>query len=187
MLNPTYPIETERLLLRPYAAADRDDLADILGRADVVRYLYWEVQSHAEIAEKIAKRAGMTSLQKEGYGMVLAVELKETGQVIGDVVLQWLSEEHKQGETGFVFHPEFHGKGYASEATRAMLKLGFEDMGLHRIIGRCDARNVASARLMERLGMRQEAHFRENEWFKGEWGDELVFAMLASEWRAGSS
>ncbi len=63
-----------------------------------------------------------------------------------------------------------------------MLRLGFDDLGLHRIIGRCDARNTASARLMERLGMRREAHFRENEWFKGEWGDELIYAMLDREW-----
>jgi len=63
-----------------------------------------------------------------------------------------------------------------------MLRLGFDELGLHRIIGRCDARNTASARLMERLGMRQEAHFRENERFKGEWGDELIYAMLAREW-----
>jgi RimJ/RimL family protein N-acetyltransferase len=65
-----------------------------------------------------------------------------------------------------------------------MLRLGFEVFELHRIIGRCDARNDASAGLMRRLGMRQEAHFVQNELFKGEWGDELVFAMLASEWEA---
>jgi RimJ/RimL family protein N-acetyltransferase len=65
-----------------------------------------------------------------------------------------------------------------------MLRLGFAGLGLHRIIGRCDARNDASARLMERLGMRREAHFRENEIFKGAWGDEYVYAILAAEWAA---
>jgi RimJ/RimL family protein N-acetyltransferase len=182
MLNPTYPIETDRLLLRPYTDTDLDDLYAFRSRPDVVRFLYEEVQSREEVAAALERRKKRGQLAKEGEGLVTAVELKGAGRVIGDVVLVWLSEEHKQGEIGFIFHPDFHGKGYAAEAARVMLKLGFEDLGLHRIIGRCDARNAASARLMERLGMRQEAHFRENEWFKGEWGDEMVFAMLASEW-----
>lgn len=63
-----------------------------------------------------------------------------------------------------------------------MLRIGFEGFGLHRIVGHCDARNTASAQLMERLGMRREAHFVENEWFKGEWGSEYVYAILHYEW-----
>ncbi len=182
MLRPTYPIETERLLLRPCEPRDIDVMADIRSRPEVVRYLYWTIQTRDEVAEALARRMTMTALEKEGDGLVLAVELRESGAMIGDVVLQLLSEEHRQGETGFVFHPIFQGKGYAFEASREMLRLGFDELGLHRIIGRCDARNTASARLLERLGMRQEAHFRENEWFKGEWGDELIFAMLDREW-----
>ena len=182
MLKPTYPIDTDRLFLRPYEPRDLDVMADIRSRPDVARYLYWQVQTREEVAEALAKRMTMTALEKEGDGMALAVELKETGLMIGDVVLQWLSEQHRQGETGFVFHPDSQGKGYAFEASREMLRLGFDELGLHRIIGRCDAQNTASARLMERLGMRREAHFRENEWFKGEWGDELIYAMLDHEW-----
>ncbi len=182
MLQPAYPIETERLLLRPFEPRDLDVMADIRSRPDVVRYLYWDIQSREEVAESLAKRMTMTAFEKQGDGIALAVELKETGLMIGDVILQWLSEEHRQGETGFVFHPAYHGKGYALEATREMLRLGFDELGLRRIIGRCDARNTASARLLERLGMRREAHFRENEWFKGEWGDEMIYAMLDREW-----
>jgi RimJ/RimL family protein N-acetyltransferase len=82
-----------------------------------------------------------------------------------------------------MFHPEHHGNGYATEAGAAVLGLGFEAFGLHRIAGSCDARNVASARLMERLGMRLEATLRETEYVKGIWCDELVYALLADEWR----
>ena len=74
--------------------------------------------------------------------------------------------------------------GYASEAATALLEVAFGPLGLHRVFGRTDARNVASAALMRRLGMRQEAHLRENEIFKGAWGDELVFAVLEDEWNA---
>ena len=88
------------------------------------------------------------------------------------------------GEIGYAFDPAFGGRGLATEAAAAMLRLGFEDLGLHRVIARLDARNLPSARLCERLGMRLEARLVRNEWFKGEWSDELDFAMLADEWPA---
>ncbi len=86
---------------------------------------------------------------------------------------------------GYVFDPDHHGNGYATEAAAALLRVGFEGLGLHRIIARIDARNSASAAVLRRIGMRQEAHLLENEWFKGEWTDELDFAVLEDEWRAG--
>jgi len=175
-------IATERLLLRPYEERDLDDLAEIRGHADVTRYLYEEPQDREEVRRVLARRTRMHSLRREGDGLVLAVVLKGTGKVIGDVSLRWTSEAHRQAEIGFVFNPDYHGKGYAYEAARELLRLGFEQAGFHRIEGRCDARNGASARLMERLGMRREAHLVENEWFKGEWGSELIYAMLDREW-----
>lgn len=187
MLTSTFPIVTDRLLLRPYAAADLDDLFAMHSREDVVRYLYWGVRDRAQVAAMLERRVTtMTVLENEGDALVLAVELTETGRVIGDVLLHWLSEAHRQGEIGFIFHPDFQGRGYASEATREMLRLGFGDLAMHRIVGRCGGGNVDSARLMQRLGMRQEAHFRENEFVKGTWDDELVFAMLDHEWATPS-
>jgi len=86
-----------------------------------------------------------------------------------------------------MFHPDQQGRGYAAEAGRAVLELGFETFGLHRVYGSCDARNAASARLMERLGMRLEGTLRETEYVKGAWCDELIYAILADEWRARGS
>lgn len=177
-------IDTERLRLRPYTKGDLDDLADIRRRPDVMRYLYEDVQGREEVAEVLERRAtDQTALRRERDALVLAVELREVSRVIGDVSMRWVSEEHRQGDIGFIFHPDYHGRGYAYEASREMLRLGFEEAGFHRIEGRCDARNDASARLMERLGMRREAHLVENEWFKGEWGSELVYAILDREWQ----
>jgi RimJ/RimL family protein N-acetyltransferase len=107
--------------------------------------------------------------------------------IVGEVLLAWTSSEHSSGEIGFIFHPGYHRRGYGTRAARHMLAMGFEELRLHRIIGRCEARNIASAALMDKLGMRREAHFRENEWVKGEWNDELVYAMLASEWEVRSA
>ncbi len=182
MLTPTYPIITERLLLRPFAAADLDALAAIQSRPEVVRYLYWGPRPRAEVAVALERRLEQTRIVVEGDALVLAVVVRETGTLVGDVMLWWRSAEHRQGEIGYVFHPDHAGRGYATEASRAALRLGFEDLGLHRIAARCDARNVASARVMERLGMRREAHLRENEFVKGEWCDELVYALLEDEW-----
>lgn len=184
MFQPTYPIVTPRLLLRPFTPGDLDALYAIQSRPDVAQYLYWEPRSREEVAEVLAGRIVHTTLGAEGDRLVLAVELRDTGAVIGDVTLVRLSQTHRQGEIGYVFHPAYHGRGLAREAAREMLRLGFDGMGFHRIIGRCDDRNGASARLMERLGMRREAHFHENEIFKGEWGGEYVYAMLAAEWAA---
>jgi RimJ/RimL family protein N-acetyltransferase len=182
MLRPDYPISTSRLLLRPFRPDDLDALHAIQSREDVTRYLYWDPRSRAEVAEKLAERTAMTAIRKEGDSLLLAVTLRDSGTLIGDVNLWWLSEEHRQGEIGFVFHPDHHGHGYGGEAATEMLRLGFEGLGLHRIIGRADGRNTASARLMEKLGMRREAHLVENEFVKGEWTDEVVYAMLAREW-----
>ncbi len=185
MLQPAYPIETERLRLRPYTPNDFDAFYGMQSRPDVVRYLYWDVRTADEVREvltsKVAKRR---TIQHEGEGIQLALELPEPGVIVGDAVLIWVSEEHQQGEIGYVVHPDHQGRGYATEAGLVMLRLGFEGLGLHRIVARCDARNTGSWRVMERLGMRREAHLRENEFIKGEWTDELVYAMLADEWRA---
>ena len=187
MLSPNYPIRTERLILRPFTADDLDALSSFQSRADVSRYLYWGPRTRAESAAALAKRIHSATLTEEGQLLAIAVELAETGQLIGDLNLEYLSAEHRRGEIGFVFHPDHHGKGLALEAARELLRLGFEDLGLHRIIGRCDGRNTASSTLMERLGMRQEAHLRENEIVKGEWTDELVYAMLEEEWKTGAA
>lgn len=181
--HPTYPIHTARLLIRPFQATDLDDLYAIRRVPEVVQYLYWDVQTRAETEEALKIKMTMTQLQAEGEGIALAVVQPESNCVIGEVSLFWASEPHQQGEVGFVFHPDYQGQGYASEATKAMLAVGFDDYDFHRIYGRCDARNVGSYKLMERLGMRREAHFIHNEIFKGEWGDEFVYAILQSEWR----
>jgi RimJ/RimL family protein N-acetyltransferase len=184
VLKPEGPIATGRLVLRPYAQTDLDDLYDIQSRPEVMRYLYQDVHSRDQAGEALERKMRGTALIDEGDTLTLAVVLPEDGRVIGDVILKWMSREHRQGEIGYIFHPRSGGKGYATEAAAVMLGLGFGELGLHRIVGRLDARNAASARVLERLGMRREAHFVQNEIVKGEWTDELVYAMTEDEWRS---
>ena len=184
MLRPDYPVATERLHLRPFAPADLDALVAIHGDPDVVRYLYFDVRDRDELRGVLAEKQQRDVLAKEGDALNLAAVLRDTGELVGDMTLFWRSEEHRQGEVGYIMHPAHGGRGYATEAARALLRVGFEDLRLHRITGRLDARNVPSERVLERLGMRREAHLVENERVKGEWTDELVYALLDREWRA---
>jgi len=183
---PDYPLRTARLTLRPYRAGDLSAVYDIQSRPEVTRYLLFDVRTLGQVRTALEERirAGAPDHDGDRLILALAVVLAETEAVIGDVVLFWQSREHRQGELGYMFHPDYGGQGYATEAARAMLRLGFENYGLHRIVGRVDARNAPSARVLERLGMRREAHFAQNEFIKGEWTDEVVYAMLEDEWRA---
>jgi RimJ/RimL family protein N-acetyltransferase len=178
------PIETERLTLRRYLETDYDDLLKLQSNDDVTRYLLYGRQTPEEVRNSLASRLAGVRMDAEGNALTVAVILRATGQHIGEVTLFVHSVQHNSGEIGFVFHPDFHGHGYATEASAELLRLGFEELGMHRIIGRLDARNTGSSNLFKRLGFRQEAHFVRNEFIKGEWTDEVVFALLASEWPA---
>ncbi len=185
-LAPDYPMETERLLLRPIdPVGDIDAMHAYLSRADVCAYIPLRPSTREQVAEQYADpERRRTSLTEPKQALRVAVVLKSTGELIGDVMLFWRSGEHRSGEVGYVFHPVHHGNGYATEAVRVLLRLGFEDLGLHRITGRIDQRNPASAAVLTKVGMRQEAVLVENEWFKGEWSTEVDFAILEQEWRA---
>ena len=187
MLVVTGPIETDRLLLRPYEEHDLDALAELLSIPEVMRYLFEEPLSRTEAAATLQLRIPMRRIEREGDRLAWVATLRDTGVMLGTVNLTLRSEEHRQGEIGYVFHPDHQGKGYATEAARALLGHGFGSGNFHRIYGRCDVRNTGSAKLMERLGMRREAHFVENEWFKGGWGSEYVYAILRSEWEAANT
>jgi RimJ/RimL family protein N-acetyltransferase len=178
---PDWPLETERLVLRPFAEDDFDALYEMRSDAGVSRYLYTEPQSEEQTRELLQVKIAAASVSDEGKWLSAAATLRDTGEFVADVALRWLSVEHRQGELGYIVHPGHQGRGYATEAARPLLAFGFETLGLHRIIGRLDARNAASVRVLEKLGMRREAHFVENEWVKGEWTSELVYAVRAAE------
>jgi RimJ/RimL family protein N-acetyltransferase len=112
-----------------------------------------------------------------------AVILKENDQLIGSVALRVSNPDHRGGFIGYAFNRSYWGQGYATEAARALLAFGFERLNLHRIFATCDPRNVASSRVLEKIGMRREGHLREHKWQKGRWRDSFMYAILAQEWR----
>lgn len=184
---PEYPIRTERLLLRPIAPTDAETMHVYKSDPDAVRYVPYPTLTLAEVEQRIATTWSNSAFAQEGDAVALAVEERESGALVGDVVLFWRSETDRCGEVGYIFDPRAGGRGYATEAVAALLALGFDGLGLHRIVARLDERNTSSARVAERLGFRREARFVESEWFKDEWTTLLVYALLADEWRESST
>ena len=184
-LRPTYPVRTERLELRPFVVDDVEAMLAYRSRADVCRYLPFEPQDRATLLERLSGPVlSRSDLTAEDQAVTVGGWRRDTGELAGDDIVFHRCESDRGGEIGWVFDPDHGGRGLATEAARVILDLAFADLGLHRVEARLDARNDRSAALCERLGMRREAHFVRNEWFKGAWSDLLVYAVLAEEWSA---
>jgi RimJ/RimL family protein N-acetyltransferase len=184
-LKEIFPVTTQRLRLRLFEDRDLAMLHEMQSDPDLVRYVPYEPRSLEQVRASLDERLSSPPMDGDRQVLRLVAERLNDGEFVGELTLMLQSVADRQGEFGFILRRSQQGQGFASEGARALLRLGFEWLGLHRMIGQCDPANTASANLMRKLGMRQEAHLREFEIFKGEWGDLLVFAMLEDEWRAG--
>jgi RimJ/RimL family protein N-acetyltransferase len=180
----TEPIVTDRLTLRPFEERDLDGLFDIQSRPEVARFLYWEPRTRDEVVEALAAKIGSTVVAHDGDKLGIAVTRRPEGPVIGDLTMIRHRAIDQHVEIGYVFHPDVRGQGLATEAARVLVDLAFDQFDAHRVSATLDARNTPSADLLERLGLRREAHLVQNEWVKGEWTDEVIYAVLAEEWAA---
>jgi len=186
MTSPTLPIETERLRLRRFEKGDLDAVMSYHALPDVQRYLDWKARDRVEVKAALEAMRKDVALNRPGDSLSLAVERRSDQMLIGQVSLRWHDATAAQAELRFVFSPVYRRQGYAGEAARAAISLGFNEFEFHRIFARCDARNEASARMLKGLGMRLEAHYREHALFQGEWDEELHFAILDREWGRSS-
>jgi Acetyltransferases, including N-acetylases of ribosomal proteins len=173
--------ETDRLLLRPFAAGDRDQYAAYHSRPEVYRFLYAAAPSGDALDEQFNKVLD-ARFEHDGDILRFAVARKDDSAVVGEVLLKMASRDALQGEVGYIFNPAYAGNGYATEAVAAMLRVGFDEIGFHRIFARLDAANAGSVGVVERLGLRREAHLIQNDRFDGRWGDEYIYAILKAEW-----
>lgn len=186
MTKPELPIETERLMLRPFRKSDLEDVAAYLALPDVQRYLDWKARDKEEAKSALEAMMREQRMHRPGDAISLAIIRKGDNKLIGHISLRWVDATAGQAEIRFIVSPDARRNGYAREAARAVLDLGFEELGMHRVFARCSARNEPSAKLLRHLGMRLEAHYREHALFQGEWDEELHFAVLDREWVRGS-
>lgn len=173
---------TERLILRGFAPEDFEAYSAYHSLPAIYRYLYSAPPSPEEMRERFDASLMNTRLSEDDEVLRCAAVRREDGVPLGHVSLKLVSKAALQAEVGYVFNPAHAGKGYATEAVRAVITLGFQSFGLHRIFARLDAKNTASAGVVERLGLRREAHLVENDRFNGVWGDEYIYAVLSREW-----
>ncbi|MDR3471776.1 MAG: GNAT family protein [Devosia sp.] len=185
MTTTALPIRTERLVLRVFAPGDLEAVMAYYMLPEVQRYLDWAARDRAEVKAAVDAMSGQVRLNRPGDMLSLAVLRGSDRELIGQVSLRWHDATAAQAELRLALNPRHRRQGYGTEAARAALTLGFDAFDFHRIFARCDARSVASARLLKGLGMRLEAHYREHALFQGEWDEELHFAMLDREWSRG--
>jgi len=174
------PIQTERLKFRNFVATDTPVLFTYRSHPDVARYQDWAPQSLHETARFIEDQQDVM-MNTPGTWRQLGIALKNDNRLIGDCGIHFPSITPFQVEFGISLDPHYQGQGYATEALKGLFSFLFKDLGKHRIYGSADPRNTASTTLMERLGMRKEAHFVESYRFKGTWADDVIYAMLARE------
>lgn len=181
-MNNQVIIRTERLILRPMSLSDVNDLYEYQSDPETVKYIPWPARTLDQVKEALNKNLNDVKFEESGDYLNYAWELKESGKVIGQGNLNFISKEHKRAEVGWVINPKYVGKGYASEATRALINSAFIDHDFHRVIAYIDIENTSSIKLAKALELRQEALYVEDEWFKGRWSSAYLFAVLKDEW-----
>jgi aminoglycoside 6'-N-acetyltransferase len=177
-------LETARLRLRRFRPEDTAVFAAYRSDPAVARYQSWTAPVPADRAARLVEQLAAADAEQPGW-FQYAIEVKADGGLAGDVGVG-LAENRMQADLGFSLAADRQGRGYAAEAVRAVLGDLFERRGLLRVSAECDARNLRSARLLERVGFELEGRRPEYTWIKGEWTDDLLFGLLARNWVASA-
>ena len=177
----TFHLETARLILRSFQEQDIEPFRLYRSDPEVARYQGWEMPFSLEQATRFVTDMNSRTPGEPGQWYQIALELKTTGEMIGDCAFLRLLEDDSQAEIAFTLARQFQGQGYAAEAVSRLIGYLFCDLKLHRIRANCDPDNAASSRLLQRIGMRHEGRFVESLWFKGCWASEDWYAILSRE------
>lgn len=174
-------IRTERLTLSRLGPDDAQALYAYRRDPEVCRYQSFEPGALADAEEFVAKLQGY-GFDVPGTWFQFGIRRREDGELIGDIGARFPDDDPHQAEIGFTLSPAAQGRGLATEAVAGLLGHLLAECGKHRVFASVDPRNEPSVRLLERVGMRREAHHRASLWFKGEWVDDMIYAILSDEW-----
>jgi len=174
-------LESKRLFLREFTPDDWPALNAYTSDPDVVKYMPFGPTTETQTREHLSQCLAYAAEQPRRI-YELAVVLRAKNHLIGTVTLALHPQERRHAAFSYLLHHQYWGQGYTTEAMRTLISFGFSVLQLHRIEDTCDTRNQASARVMEKLGMRREGHLRETIWKDGHWYDEYIYAILANEW-----
>jgi RimJ/RimL family protein N-acetyltransferase len=178
------PLETPRLIIRQFRDSDLEPFVAYRNDPVVYRYQGWKTPYLREDAADFIARIKNVNPGMPGEWLQLAIEGKDSGEMLGDIAFHVTRSNPRQAYLGYTLARSAWGQGYASEAARKLLDYLFRVLDLHRVLADCDVDNAASIRLLERLGFRCEAHYIESFWLENEsrWGSEYLYAILQREW-----
>ena len=174
-------ISTRRLRLTQLVAGDAPPMYEYRSDPEVCRYQSFEPSSLVDVEAFIGGLQSNT-FDTAGTWFQFGIRLRESGLLIGDIGAHFTADDVRQVEIGFTVAPVHQGQGFGTESVTGLLDFLLVTIQKHRVFASVDPRNESSVALLERIGMRKEAHFRKSLWFKGAWVDDMIFAMLASEW-----
>jgi len=180
-LDSGLALRTKRLLLRDFREEDWESVHVYASDPEVVKYMPWGPNTE-EATKDFVKQAMKWEEERPRMHIELAVILKADDSLIGGCGLNLSSSQNREGSIGYCFNRIYWHAGLATEAAETLVLYGFEQLGLHRIWATCDPDNGASARVLEKVGMKREAQLRENKWMRGKWRDSVIYAILDREW-----
>ena len=173
-------LTTDRLILREFVEADWPAVLAYQRDRRYLRYTHWIDRSPQDVKQFVQMFLSQQfALPRTKYQ--LAVTLKDTQRLIGNCGIRLKAVDALEADIGYELAPDYWGRGYATEAARAIVTFGFTELRLHRISARCIADNIASTHVLEKTGMWLEGRLRENEYFKDRWWDTLLYAMLETD------
>ncbi|WP_394666321.1 GNAT family N-acetyltransferase [uncultured Chryseobacterium sp.] len=173
-------LETERLLIRDLTLDDKQAVFNYRSDAEANKFQSW-IPKTLEDVEQFIQKNNKEFNQPESWYQVLITE-KDTKAVIGDIGIHFFGAENLQTELGITLDKDFQGRGFASEALKGVINFLFGDLKKHRIMASIDLENIDSLKLMERIGFRKEGHFVKSLFWKNNWTDDVIYALLREEW-----
>ena len=179
-------IDTPRLRLREFGKRDWAAVLDYQADPDYLLYYPWTRRTEADVRAFVGQFLEW-QVEEPRLRFQLAITLRDGGWPIGSCGIRQPHAGVRAAETGFELAPEHWGRGYATEAARAMVALGFDELGLQRVWGECVPENAGAQQVLVKLGMRCVARWRKDQWYKGRWWDRLIYSVLDGEWRAGAA
>lgn len=177
---------SERLYFRRLQESDAEEFFLYRSADEVTRYQPWEPASLYEARDYICQNT-QVPMNTQGQWVQLGFFRNSDDTLIGDCGIHFLREHVTQAEVGITVAPQWHKQGYGSEALVALIEFLFTDLNKHRVIASVDPVNLASVAMVEKVGMRKEAHHLRSYWFKGRWADDMIFAILHEEWQQRSA
>jgi ribosomal-protein-alanine N-acetyltransferase len=175
-------VRAERLVLRNFEETDWEAVHAYASDPEVVQYMDWGPNTEEE-TKQFVQRAIANQKEQPRRTYTLAIVLKSDNKLIGGCGIEVSNPDNQEGWIGYCLNRNFWGQGYATEAAKTLLKLSFNRLKLHRVFATCDPANVASAQVLEKVGMQREGHLREHKRAKGKWRESLLYAILDYEWK----